>query len=161
MLPWWEVTLRLVAAGVLGGIIGWERETRGKPAGLRTLMLVSLSAAIYVLAAQGAALRAGEPLDATRAMSGIVQGIGFLGAGVILQSRGEVRWLTTAAALWAAAALGMAAGLGMYLVAGVGGVLVFGVLRWVVVIEERWLRKPFREAEQKKGTNGEDAPSAP
>ena len=160
MLPWWEIIIRLGAAAVLGGIIGWERETRGKPAGLRTLMLVCISAAIYVLGAQIAAQRAGEPIDAIRAMSGIAQGIGFLGAGAILQSRGEVRWLTTAAALWAAAALGLAAGLGMYLIAGIGGVLVFGVLRWMVVVEERWRRKSCQETEQKKGPDGEDAPSA-
>jgi len=161
MLPWWEIVIRLVAAGVLGGIIGWERETRGKPAGLRTLMLVSLSAAIYVLGAQMAALRAGEPIDATRAMSGITQGIGFLGAGAILQSRGEIRWLTTAAALWAAAALGMTAGLGMYVVAGVGGLLVFGTLRWVIVIEERWLHKPFKETTNHQAEADGENPQRP
>jgi putative Mg2+ transporter-C (MgtC) family protein len=141
MTPEWEYALRLVLAGLVGALIGWEREVRGKPAGLRTLMLVSLSAAVYVAAAEQAALRRGEAVDAGRLMSGIAQGIGFLGAGAILQARGEVRWLTTAASLWAAAALGMAIGLGMYSIALVGAFLVFATLKWVALIEDRWMRK--------------------
>jgi putative Mg2+ transporter-C (MgtC) family protein len=139
MLAWWELALRLLMATCLGGIIGWEREVRGKPAGLRTQMLVSLAAALYVMVAEQASLQRGEPVEAGRAMAGIAQGIGFLGAGAILQARGEVRWLTTAASLWAAAALGYATGLGMYALAGVAGVLVFVILHWVTAIENRWL----------------------
>jgi putative Mg2+ transporter-C (MgtC) family protein len=142
MSPWWELLLRMVLAGLVGGLIGWEREARGKPAGFRTLMLVSLAAAIYVMAAQQAALSYGEPVQPGRAMAGIAQGIGFLGAGAILQSRGEVRWLTTAAALWAAAALGLAAGLGMYFLSIAGGILVFATLHWLALVEERWVRRP-------------------
>lgn len=151
MVPWWESTLRLLLAGMLGGLLGWDREVRGKPAGFRTLMLVSLSAAIYVMAAQQASLAHGEAVDAVRAMSGIAQGIGFLGAGAILQSRGEVRWLTTAAALWAVAGLGMAAGLGTYYVAIVGGLLVFAILRWMNIAEERWIH---RTDNNKRDTGG-------
>ncbi len=141
MLAWWEIVLRMLLASLLGGFIGWERETRGKPAGLRTLIIVSLSASVYVIVAQQAALARGEPVDAVRAMSGVAQGVGFLGAGVILQSRGEVRWLTTAAALWAAAALGFAAGLGMYFIALLAGLMIFATLRWALLIEERWGHK--------------------
>jgi len=141
MTPEWEYALRLVLAGLVGALIGWEREVRGKPAGLRTLMLVSLSSAVYVAAAEQAALRRGEAVDAGRLMSGIAQGIGFLGAGAILQARGEVRWLTTAASLWAAAALGMAIGLGMYSIALMGAFLVFATLKWVVLVEDRWMRR--------------------
>ncbi|MHB0855996.1 MAG: MgtC/SapB family protein [Anaerolineae bacterium] len=139
-----ESAARIVLAGLLGGMIGWEREARRKPAGLRTLMLVAISSCIYVVAATEASVRAGEPLDAVRAMVGIAQGVGFLGAGVILQSRREVRWLTTAASLWAAAALGMAAGLGMYAIAIVGAIAVFATLRWVVVLEGRLVRSVLR-----------------
>ena len=130
----------MVLAGFLGGLIGWERETRHKPAGLRTLILVSLSASIFVIGAEQAAQRYGEAADVVRAMTGIAQGVGFLGAGAIVQSRGEVRWLTTAAALWSAAALGFTAGVGMYYVAVVGGALVFATLRWLVIAEDRWLK---------------------
>lgn len=141
MTPWWEYALRLVLATILGALIGWEREMRGKPAGLRTLMLVSLSAAVYVAAAEQAATQRGEVIEPGRLMSGIAQGVGFLGAGVILQARGEVRWLTTAASLWAAAALGLAVGLGMYPIALVATFLTFGTLKWIVLVEDRWMRK--------------------
>ncbi|OGO05251.1 MAG: hypothetical protein A2Y73_08940 [Chloroflexi bacterium RBG_13_56_8] len=139
MGTWWEMILRMLLAALLGGLIGWEREARRKPAGLRTFMLVSLAAAIYVIAAQEMAARQGEVIDAVRAMAGIAGGVGFLGAGIILQSRGEVFWLTTAASLWAVAALGMGAGMGMYHVVVPGGVLVFATLKWLADIERRLL----------------------
>jgi putative Mg2+ transporter-C (MgtC) family protein len=135
MLAWWEVALRLLIALVIGGLIGWDREIRGKPAGFRTLMLVSLASAIYVLTAQSAALQAGETLDPVRAMSGIAQGVGFLGAGAIMQSRQGVKWLTTAAALWASAAVGFGAGLGMYYITALGGFLVLVTLRYLSPVE--------------------------
>jgi len=141
MLGWMEVVTRLALAALLGGIIGWEREVQEKPAGLRTMMLVSLAAAIYVMAAQEAARAHQEVVDSVRAMAGIAGGVGFLGAGAIMQSRGKVRWLTTAAALWIAAALGLAAGLGMYHVAVVGGLLAFAILSWLAIAEKRWIRK--------------------
>jgi len=153
MTPEWEYALRLVLAGLVGALIGWEREVRGKPAGLRTLMLVSLSAAVYVAAAEQAALRRGEAVDAGRLMNGIAQGIGFLGAGAILQARGEVRWLTTAASLWAAAALGMAIGLGMYSIALVGAFLAFATLRWVVLVEDRWMHKGANKIKASENEN--------
>ncbi|MHB1357483.1 MAG: MgtC/SapB family protein, partial [Anaerolineae bacterium] len=101
MTVWWEIILRMVLAVVLGGVIGWEREISGKPAGLRTMILVSLASAIFVLAAQQAAAQVGDSIDSIRAMAGIVSGVGFLGAGVVMRTQGDVRWLTTAASLWA------------------------------------------------------------
>ena len=148
-----EVALRLVIALAVGAVIGWERETRGKPAGFRTLTLVSVAVAIFVVTAQRAAFALGEPADSTRAMAAIAQGVGFLGAGAILQSKGEVRWLTTAASLWAAAALGYASGVGQYAVAGLGTVLVFAILRWLPAIEEvlvRTKKKPKDHPSVKK-----------
>jgi putative Mg2+ transporter-C (MgtC) family protein len=139
MLPWYELLLRLSVAAAIGGLLGWERETAGKPAGFRTVMLVTISSCLFVLTATQAALLYGERVEAGRLMTGIAQGIGFLGAGAIVQSRGQPRWLTTAATLWAAAALGYASALGMYLLAGLGGAIVFITLRWVSVIEDRWL----------------------
>jgi len=81
MTPWWELALRMVLAAALGGLIGWEREARGKPAGLRTLMLVSLAAAIFVLAALEAHPLLVGPGDGARAMAAVAQGIGFRGQG--------------------------------------------------------------------------------
>jgi putative Mg2+ transporter-C (MgtC) family protein len=142
MAPWWEMLTRMILAAFLGGLLGWERQTRGKPAGFRTLMLVSLSAAVFVMASEQASRQAGEPVEAGRLMAGIAQGIGFLGAGAILQARGEVRWLTTAAALWGSAALGFAAGLGLYVIAGMAGLFVFATLHWMTWVERRWMRQP-------------------
>lgn len=137
MTVWWEVVIRLVLAVVLGGVIGWERELAGKPAGLRTMILVSLASAIFVLAAQQAAALVGESKDSVRAMAGIVGGVGFLGAGLVMRTQGDVRWLTTAASLWASAALGLSSGLGMYMIALVGSALVFITLHWLPALERR------------------------
>jgi putative Mg2+ transporter-C (MgtC) family protein len=138
---WLEVLGKLVLASILGGLIGWERETQGKAAGLRTQMLVALAAALFVLGARQAAQAAGEVVDAGRAMAGVAQGVGFLGAGLILRTRGEILGLTTAAALWTSAALGMTAAQGLYPLAVIGGILAFAILHWVAVVEERWADK--------------------
>ena len=136
MLEKLEPLLRLLAAFVVGALIGWDRETRGKPAGFRTLTMVSLASALFVTVAVEGSRRAGEPVEITRAMAGIAQGIGFLGAGAILQSKGEVRWLTTAASLWASAALGFACGVGQYVLAVGGAVLVLVTLRVMPALED-------------------------
>jgi putative Mg2+ transporter-C (MgtC) family protein len=112
---------RLALAAALGAFIGLERELRGYPAGVRTVALVALGAALFTDVSQ---LLGGED----RVAAGIVTGIGFLGAGVIFREGYTVRGITTAAALWSAAAIGMAAGRELYLVAGLGAVLVFILL---------------------------------
>ena len=144
MIPWWEILARLLLSLFLSGLIGWDRESRGKPAGLRTNMLVAMSATLYVLASQEAALRHGEVQDTVRAMAGIATGISFLGAGAIMRSPAGARTLTTAAALWAAAAIGYAVGVGSYLVAVCGAMFAFVVLRWFVPIE-RLVAPPQQE----------------
>jgi len=149
VIPWWELALRPVLATLLGGLIGWEREERGKPAGLRTLALVSLSACVFVLAAEQSAYARGVPPEPARAMTGVAQGVGFLGAGAILQSKGEVRWLTTAAALWSVAAVGYACAEGIYSLAVIGGALVFIVLRWVAVVEDHWFSQREKDVDRK------------
>ena len=149
---WLEVIGRMGLAAILGGMIGWEREVQEKPAGLRTMMLVSLASAIYVMAAQEAARAHNEVVDSVRAMAGVAGGVGFLGAGAIIQSRGKVRWLTTAAALWVAAALGLSAGLGVYPVALAGGLFTFAILSWLSIAEKQWVRK--RAQDKAKGEAG-------
>lgn len=105
------IGLRLSVAAVLGAAIGYERERRGKDAGLRTHMLVALGAAIFILVPVTGDMTSA---DASRVMQGIISGIGFLGAGAILKQEKEhiVAGLTTAASIWVAAAVGIAAGYG-------------------------------------------------
>jgi putative Mg2+ transporter-C (MgtC) family protein len=153
MIPWWEISLRLLFAAVLGGMIGWERESRHKPAGLRTLMLVSVAAAMFMLTVDSLGAGALGPGDHTRVIAAVAQGIGFLGAGAILQGGGEVRWLTTAASIWAAAGLGVSAGLGAYYLAALGGVLVFAILHWGVCVEDRWIHRA-KSADREEGPTG-------
>lgn len=117
-----EVLVRLTAAFVVGSAVGLERERLDKPAGLRTHCLVSLGSATFILlgfeVGSHLSSRYGEAgLDPTRVLQGVVGGIGFLGAGAIIKSSGQVTGMTTAASVWIAGALGAAAGLGAYVVA--------------------------------------------
>ncbi len=105
-----SLLIRLLIAALLGGALGYERKRAGKSAGVRTHMLVSLGAALFILIPQQAGATSG---DITRVLQGVVAGVGFLGAGTILKDdRGEIRGLTTAAGVWLTAAIGVAAGMG-------------------------------------------------
>jgi putative Mg2+ transporter-C (MgtC) family protein len=130
-MAFWVITGRLVLAFVLGGVVGWEREYEDKPAGLRTLILVSTGSALFVLVSQMVieAVVEAEGVDFLRIVAGIAQGVGFLGAGTIFTARGAVHGLTTAAAIWAMSAVGVACGFGMWQIALVGTVLTFVALR--------------------------------
>lgn len=106
-----QVVIRLVAATLLGAVVGIERERAGKPAGVRTHILVSLGTAVFVLACSGV----GMSMDGvSRVIQGIVTGIGFIGAGSILKlnEQRDIQGLTTAAGVWMTAAIGVAVGLG-------------------------------------------------
>jgi len=105
---------RLVISAVLGGLIGVERETHGKPAGFRTHVLVSVGAAMFSLVSLLIAESAPFSVDVSRIAAGVVTGIGFLAAGSIFRGKDQVSGLTTAADIWVMAAIGMAAGLGYY-----------------------------------------------
>jgi putative Mg2+ transporter-C (MgtC) family protein len=111
-LNWDEALLRLALAGVLGGLIGLERELREREAGLRTHLLVAVGAALFTIA--GAYGFDSPRVDPTRVAAQIVTGIGFLGAGAIIRQGFSVRGLTTAATLWVVAAVGLASGAGYY-----------------------------------------------
>jgi putative Mg2+ transporter-C (MgtC) family protein len=129
-----EMVLRLLLATVLGGGIGYQRAREHKPAGLRTHLLVCLGAALFTLASL---YGFGPNSDPARIAAGIVVGVGFLGAGTILQMRGEgmVIGLTTAASIWIVAAIGLASGAGLYLLAVVTTIIVL-----IVLILRRWLQ---------------------
>jgi len=124
-----ELSLRLVVGAALGAVVGLEREIHDHPAGMRTHLLVALGATLFaVISGYGyAAVRQaglGAGFDPTRIAAQIVTGIGFLGAGAILQMGASVKGLTTAASLWATAAVGVAVGSGEYLLGTVATVLV-------------------------------------
>jgi putative Mg2+ transporter-C (MgtC) family protein len=136
----WELVGRLVLAAVLGFLIGLEREFRGQAAGERTHALVALGAAAFALIS-GRAFPGG---DTARVAAGVVTGIGFLGAGMILKREGvRIEGLTTAAGLWAVGSIGLAIGAGMYLLGTVTAVLVGLILgaESVLRLDERLERR--------------------
>jgi putative Mg2+ transporter-C (MgtC) family protein len=121
-----DLALRLAVGLALGAVIGFERELHSQPAGFRTHSVVALGAAIFtVVSAFGFD---GIGADPTRIAAQIVSGIGFIGAGTIIQARGQIRGLTTAASLWSVAGIGMAAGAALYWVAVIGTVLMLVIL---------------------------------
>lgn len=128
MSPWLEATLRFLLAVALGAVIGYQRERAGKAAGLRTLILVGAGAALFTVVSEFGFGTQG--VDISRVAAGVVAGIGFIGAGVILrgQREEEVAGLTTAATIWVTAGVGLAAGAGMYLVAVIAAAVILGVL---------------------------------
>jgi putative Mg2+ transporter-C (MgtC) family protein len=134
MLPLHTILYRLLWAALLGSLIGVERSVRRRPAGMRTSMCVTVASALFTILSVEIARRTGDP-STTRIASNIVQGIGFLGAGVILRERGSVVGLTTAAAIFAEAAIGMAAGGGFYAVSGTAAVLVLFALVVLIYAE--------------------------
>lgn len=146
-----DAIIRLVVAVVMGGAIGFERERAVKPAGLRTYILVCEGAALFMVSSlllgDLVTSTTGESYDPSRIASTIVQGIGFLAAGVIFASGREVRGLTTAAGIWVTAAIGLAVGAGFFLVATTATVIALVTLRSL-----RWL-------ELRPGSSSNQAPA--
>lgn len=141
MLPLHTICYRLLWAALLGSVIGIERSVRRRPAGMRTSVCVTVASALFTILSVEIARATGDA-STTRVASNIVQGIGFLGAGVILRERGSVVGLTTAAAIFAEAAIGMAAGGGFYAVSGAAGVLVMFALIVLIYAENLFNLKP-------------------
>lgn len=136
-----ELALRLVAATLIGALIGLNRDLHGKPTGVRTMALVALASAMTVAASDS---RAGAG-DSTRVVQGIMTGIGFLGAGVIVKEAlgDRIHGLTTAATIWLTAALGVTCGLGEWQVALIATGLALGVLMLGGPLE-KWLHRRWR-----------------
>ena len=134
-----EIVANLLLAAALGALMGLERELRGMPAGVRTIALVTMGAALFT---ELSGLVGSED----RIAAGIVTGIGFLGAGVIFREGYTVKGITTAATIWSAAAVGMAVGQELYLVAVLGALIVFVLLesRPVVRAIDNFLRQRAR-----------------
>jgi putative Mg2+ transporter-C (MgtC) family protein len=152
------ILLRLVVGLVLGGLVGLERELRDKPAGLRTHMMVALGATTFTLVTLelfAEALVTGDGrlfADPLRLVDGIVGGIGFLGAGAIIQSRGSVEGLTTAGSLWLTGAVGIAAGSGAFVIGAVSIALALIVLVIIGRVEHRMLDKGTRSQHRSRAT---------
>lgn len=142
-----RITVRLVIAAVLGGILGYERESKGRSAGLRTHMLVAVGAALFVVGPLQSGMNVG---DLSRVLQGVVQGIGFLGAGAIMvrSAQREVEGLTTAAGIWATAGIGVIAGMGLELTAVLSTAIVLIILAVI----------PLVVPEQNKSDAGSDEP---
>ena len=134
----WSFIIRLCIAGLLGGIIGFEREVRAKEAGLRTHFIVALGSALFMIISQFAFT---GRFDAARVAAQVVSGIGFIGAGVIIFQKNAVRGVTTAAGLWVAAAIGLACGAGMYPIAVAASLLTLIGLETMHIISHRYGEK--------------------
>jgi putative Mg2+ transporter-C (MgtC) family protein len=126
----WENILQVVIAAVLGGLIGLEREARGREAGFRTNMLIAIGACLFtILSIDGFPLLDSAARDSARVAAQVVSGIGFLGAGALFQTQNHVKGMTTAATIWLVAAIGMTVGVGAYGLAIFTSFLTFVVLR--------------------------------
>lgn len=128
-----RITLRLLVAAALGGLLGYQREQQGKSAGVRTHMLVAIGAALFVLIPQQAGA---SSEDLSRVLQGLIAGVGFLGAGAIIMGTKQVetRGLTTAAGIWVTAAIGIAAGMGREMTAVLSTLLalfILSVVPWI------------------------------
>lgn len=142
-----QVVVRLLASVVVAGLIGLQRESAGKAAGLRTHILVSLGSTVFVLGCIGAGFRE----DAiSRVIQGIVTGIGFIGAGTILkrEAKSQIKGLTTSAGLWTTCAIGVVIGLGE-----LGIALIAAVIALIVLTGLRWFEARYVDSEADKGEN--------
>ncbi|HHP7243289.1 MAG TPA: MgtC/SapB family protein [Elainellaceae cyanobacterium] len=133
-LSWSQLTLRLLCALIAGAIIGAEREAKHKPAGLRTNMLVSFGSALFVLVPIETGMASASVDALSRAIQGIITGVGFVGAGTILRDK-RVRGLTSATATWVSAALGIATGCGLWQLGLISAAIAWVILRVLEKVE--------------------------
>ena len=159
----WDAFLRLSIAVIVGGLIGFDREMRNKPAGLRTHILVSLAAGLFTLItfelhAQVSRVARDVNADPIRIIEAVTAGVAFLAAGAIIRSRGSVRGLTTGASMWLAGALGVACGAGYYTIAGIATAFALIVLIVLRFFEDKLQRLSDRGASGRgRRPDGEEA----
>lgn len=141
-----EFMIRILLAGICGAVIGYERKSRNKEAGIRTHIIVSMGAALIMIVSKygfsdilGAT---GIALDPSRIAAQIVTGVGFLGAGMIFMRKNTISGLTTAAGIWATSAIGMAIGSGLYLI-GIMTTLLIVVIQ--IILHSHLVHEPYKE----------------
>jgi putative Mg2+ transporter-C (MgtC) family protein len=147
-----DIIISILLALIIGGVIGFERETHKRAAGLRTHILVCIGAALITLTSIYIAERYGgtfQNCDPSRVAAGIVTGIGFLGAGTIIRERASVQGLTTAASLWGVAGIGMALGCGFYKAAIFSAAVIFLTLLALGLFTRKYMGKPRPSIEAK------------
>ena len=149
---WQGTTARLLMACAMGAVVGLERESRHKASGLRTNMLICMGAALFTMMSE---VLAGDSGNKGQVASNIVQGIGFLGAGLILHAGNRVLGLTSAATVWVVAAVGMACGAGLYLEALISALIIFFALRFIGLLEARSGWKRFPMLYEVRGSNSD------
>ena len=158
------IVARLLFAALLGGVIGFEREWRNRPAGLRTHILVCVAAATFAVLTIEIVhapmfSRESIAVDPIRVVEAVTAGVAFLAAGTIMFSRGEVQGLTTGAGMWLAGAVGLACGLGLWQVAALGACLVLVVLGLLHTFEEKLgIAKDKKDTVAKNGKASERGP---
>lgn len=151
----WGAFGQLALAALLGGIIGAERELNGHPAGLRTNILVAVGACLFTILSIHAFPLTGNAQDTGRVAAQVVTGVGFLGAGSVIQTKRDVHGLTTAATIWLVAAVGMAAATRLYMLGIATTLLVVSTLlflnpvsHWLSTMGRRWRQRPNGQEEQ-------------
>ena len=158
-----DLTIRLLLAALLGGILGAEREWRNKEAGLRTNILIAIGSALFTL--MSIELTDGKTGDTSRVAAQIVTGVGFLGAGAIMRTNGGIQGLTTAATIWVNAAVGVAAGGGEYHLAVIATIITLAVLLVLQPIEKyldyrRGLPLASKDGQDRATDGGQDGERA-
>lgn len=148
-IPWLDMLMRLSAAAGLALVLGLERELQGKPAGLRSHMLVAIGAAAFIMVGMDIMFSTaeGDPsarIDPTRIVEGVINGIGFLGAGSIIQSRGNIQGITTGASIWTSGAIGVACGIGNLVLAGMVTAMAI-----VIMVALGWFERDVMKDEHK------------
>ncbi len=148
-----DIVVKLFLAALLGGIIGWEREAEHRPAGLRTLMLICIGAAMFGLV--GKYYFPTDNGSISRIWQNVLTGVGFLGAGSVIKEEHSIHGLTTAAGIWAVAAIGLALAGGLYFLAAAGTVVVWATLRVLHRFEKHVADNQAAEQLRKSSTSSE------
>lgn len=176
-----DLAMRLGAALALGALVGLERERKHRPAGFRTMILISLGSAAFVIVGLEAIHSTAKSLadagltdaasntqgrligqaEISRILQGLIGGIGFLGAGAVIQNKRAVRGLTTAAAVWVTAAIGAACALGLFKIAGLVAVMTLFTLVILEIFENKYFPDPeeFEDSFSSKKKNGKNGDS--
>ncbi|MDX1415046.1 MAG: MgtC/SapB family protein [Candidatus Promineifilaceae bacterium] len=138
----WQGMVQVIIAGLLGALIGAEREWRGRDAGLRTNMLISMGSCLFtVISIYGFPLQGSTAQDTARVAAQVVTGVGFLGAGAFIHGRGHTKGMTTAATIWMVAAIGMAVGVQAYVLAIFASLFTFFILRYLQPVSKTLAKK--------------------